>query len=210
MKVAKSLGFGLALSFLLTLGSNAHAEIVSFVTTGTFTGGDLAGSNTYLDAANGISIVFNSSIDNTVDVPPTSQVSFGQFDSSATTATSLTPVASNFLLDIFQTAPTAGSLEFVGQLQGSLQVLNSQAYIQFSEPLVGQIGRVFYQIASADGGMLGRVNLAPPSTNSGLTTIVGNVGIVPEPASLVIMSLGCPALLVVGYRNRRRQLAVAA
>lgn len=210
MKFARTLCVGLALGAALTIGSNARAEFVEFVTIGTFTGGDLPPGDTYLDAANGISIVFNSSLDNTVDAPPSSQVSFGQFDTSGTTATSLEGVSAAFSLQIFQSTQGGGVLEFLGTLSGSLQVLNSQAFVQFDGPLTGNIGLVIYTIVSADDGIAGRVNIAPPRTNNGLTTISGRVNVIPEPSSVVMLSLGCVGLLTLGGLGRRKQLRNAA
>jgi hypothetical protein len=177
--------------------------MVSFVTTGTFDSGDLAGTNTYSDAANGISIVFNSSLGNNVTVPPESLVSFGQFDTSATTGTVSTPVVSGFTLDIFQTMPTAGMLTFVGALSGTLRIDNSGAHVDFAGPLSQSIGAIIYTIANSDSGTPGRVNIAPPSTNAGLTTINGTVNAIPEPSALLLVALGGPALAVAAYRRRR-------
>jgi hypothetical protein len=197
------IGLALALGTMLSLGSAAQAEMVTYSTVGMFSGGDSAGTNTYLDAAHGVQIVFDSAI-SSVDVPPTSQVSFGHFDTSATTATSLQGVVSGFTLNIFQSAPAIGGpVSFIGTLSGSIEILNSQAFIQFNAPLVGNIGSIVYSIASADNGTPGRVNLAPPSTNAGLTTIVGTVGVVPEPSSVVLAALLAPALLALVARTRR-------
>jgi hypothetical protein len=204
MRIRKSLWLGLALGALLLPGAGARADMVSFVTTGTFDSGDLAGTNTYSDAANGISIVFNSSLGNNVTVPPESLVSFGQFDTSATTGTVSTPVVSGFTLDIFQTAPTAGMLTFVGALSGTLRIDNSGAHVDFAAPLSQSIGAIIYSIANADSGTPGRVNIAPPSTNGGLTSINGTVNAIPEPSALLLVALGGPALAVAAYRRSRR------
>jgi len=200
----------LTVTGLLAFGPAARADFVSFVTTGTFDSGDLAGTNTYSDAANGISIVFNSSLNNNVTVPPASQVSFGQFDTSATTGTVSTPVSSGFALDIFQTSPTAGQATFVGQLQGTLAIDSSGAFITF-QPLTVSIGNILYTIASADGGTPGRVNISPSTTNNGLTTIQGTVNVVPEPSSLALAGLLGSALLVgLTYRGRLQRRVSAA
>jgi len=200
----RTFGVGLALCAVLALGTSARADLVSFVTTGTFDSGDLAGTNTYSLAASGISIVFNSSLGNNVVVPPASLVSFGTFDTSATTGTVSTPVVSGFTLDIFQTAPTAGMVTFAGTLSGTLRIDNSGAHVDFSAPLTQAIGLVFYTIANADSGTAGRVNIAPPTTNNGLTTINGVVSeVVPEPSSLLLSALLAPALLALVARTRR-------
>jgi len=198
----------LALGAVLALGSSAQADLVQFVTTGTFTGGSntTSGTSTYTDAAHGILITFNSSLNNSVEVPPATQVSFGQFDTTGTTGS--TPpgsVGGNFSLNIFQTAPTAGNVSFVGSLSGTLTGNSSQAFVQFNAPLSANIGNVSYSIVSADNGSPGRVNIAPPTTNNGLTTIAGsvNANVIPEPSSLILSALLAPALLALVARTRR-------
>jgi len=203
MNLAKSVGLTLALGGMLMLGSGARADIVSFITVGTFTGGTTPNTSTYTNA-NGVVISFSSALNNSVNVPPASQAAFGQFNTTATTATTLQPATSGFTLDIFQTGPTVGTTQFIGQLQGTLSIDNSQAFVQFAAPLTRNIGLVSYQILNADGGTPGRVNIAPKSTNNGITTINGLVNIVPEPSSMVLTSLLGSGLLVgLSYRRRR-------
>jgi hypothetical protein len=188
----------------LTAWGGARAEQVQFVTSGVFDSGDLAGTNTYRDATNGINITFIGSDNNTVTVPPASQATFGTFDSHLTTATSFVNVVSSFTLNIFETSPIfGGQLNFVGTLTGSLKIDNSQAFIDFGPSATGMIGNVVYTIVSADGGVLGRVNLAPPQTNGGLATISGLVSTVPEPSSMLLCALGVPALLGVATLRRK-------
>lgn len=195
----------LSIALATALAAPARADItVSYSTVGTFTGGDLPGTSTYLDAANGISITFLGRPGDSVGVPPASQTSFGTFDSTGTTATTSQTVSSGFTLDIFQTGPTPGFLEFVGQLQGTLRINNSGAFVQFTGPLSGNIGIVSYAIASADNNTPGRVNIAPTTTNNGQTTVVGIINTsVPEPSSVVMAGLAGVALL--GYRTWRRR-----
>lgn len=206
MRIARFLCFfGLAVGVLLGLGPSAQADLVTYSTVGKFAGGDAPGSSTYVDSANGISIAFNSAVGQTVVVPPTSQVTFGTFHvTTPTTLATQTAVASPFELDIFQSTPTVGGpLMFAGSLTGTLAYQNSQAYVQFTGSLTGNIGNVIYSIISQDGGHLGRVNLAPPTTNNGDSTIAGTIGIVPEPSSLLLSALLAPALLALVAHTRR-------
>jgi hypothetical protein len=205
----KSLLLSLFVAFAATMltGTDAKAILVDYTTVGSFSGGDAPGGSTYLDAANGISISFLSGIDS-VDVGPASQVSFGTFDTSGTTSPSFVPVSSGFTLDIFQTNPVAGVATFVGTLSGELRINNSQAIIVFDPPLTAAIGAILYEIVSADDGNPGQVNLAPPTTNGGLTTIVGRVGLVPEPSTFALLGLGAPVLFLAA-RRRKASLSAA-
>jgi len=210
MKIGTFARLALAIGAMILHGSSAQAEFVTYTALGSFSAGSTPGTSTY--SAPGISIAFESPLNNSVNVPPTSQVSFGQFNTILTTAPNFVGLLGNFTLNIFQSAPTFGSLTFVGALSGQLRVDNSQAFVQFNPPpagLVGTIGSIFYRIASADDNVLGRVNIAPPTTNNGRTTIVGQIGIVPEPGSFVLLAMGCPIVVGFAYRSRRKLQAAA-
>jgi len=189
--------------------SPAHATFVTYSTVGTFDAGDAAGSNVYLDAAHGVDIVFNGITTNSVTVPPASNASFGTFDTSATTASTLQNVASGFTLQIFQTSPTSGGpATFVGSLSGKLALDNSQAFVQFNAPLSKSIASIVYSILSADSGTPGRLDLVPSTTNAGLSTLQGQINAVPEPSAVALLGMGAVVALV--YRRRIRRTAAAA
>jgi hypothetical protein len=190
-------------------GSPAHATLVTYTTVGTFDSGDTPGTNVYTDAANGILITFNGIVSNSVDVPPTTQASLGEFDSTGTTATSLVAVSSGFTLDIFQTSPDGGAASFVGSLPGSLAFANSQAFLLFSGSLSATVVGSFittYKIIEADDGITGRANIVSPSTNAGVSSVEASISIsaVPEPSSLVMAGLGAFGLLGLAIRRKRR------
>jgi hypothetical protein len=197
--------FALALGAVLALGSSAQADVVTFVTTGVFSGGtnSTSGTATYTDNTNHVLITYTPSTNNTVTVPPASQVSFGTFNTTGTTATSNATIGGTFTLNIVQTAPTAGTVSFVGSVSGTITGTSSQAFVQFNTPLSHTIGLATYTIVSADGGSPGRVNFSPPSTNAGISTINGSVDLVPEPSSLVLSALLAPALLALVAHTRR-------
>jgi len=191
------------------LASPAHATFVTYSTIGTFDSGDAAGSNVYLDGAHGIDIVFNGITTNSVTVPPASTASFGTFDTSATTAAALQPVSSGFTLDIFQTSPTSGGpATFVGSLSGKLAIDNSQAFIQFNAPLSGTIANIVYTILSADSNTPGRLDLVPSTTNAGVSTLQGQINVVPEPSAVALLGLGGAVALF--FRRRARKINAAA
>lgn len=221
---------GLVLSGLLLLGADARAVEVRYATTGIFTGGDIANSSTYLDAANGIVISFEGAFADFVNTPlgVPSQTSFGVFNTTGTTrppgsdGANFWPVSSGFTLTITQTLidgeAADGDLEFVGSLSGQLHSEAGQVWVQFDEPLVQTMTSaglpIIYGIANADrptGGssVPGRVNIAPPSTNNGITTVVGEITPIPEPSAMILVGMGALAPLALTIRNRRKARASA-
>ena len=88
-------------------------------------------------------------------------------------------------------------------MQGTLTVSSSQAYVQFATPSSTAIDSILYTLDAYSGGIAGRVNLSPPSSNFGLVTLNGTVGVVsgvPEPTSLGLAAVSAVALL----RRRNR------
>jgi hypothetical protein len=218
--ILRALCPALAVGCLLFAGTGAQAELVQYITNGTFTGGNTSGTNAYTNTAAGISVVFNSSGTNSVTLTsaaPSSLVSFGQFNSSATSnTTSLTPITAAFTLDVIQLAPTSQTLTYLGSLSGTLTIDASGAFVQFNAPLTqaaaGTAGNILYSIVSADTGPMGRVNINAPKTQGGISTIQGSVSLqtVPEPSSVAMLALGASATLLIGLRSRRRMLVQAA
>ena len=202
MTISRMIPLGIVFGALISFGMSARAESVSYVTTGEFFVDGSSVGSTY--TAPGVVINFVPSTGNDVTVPPASQVSFGQFDSTGTTASTFQGLSAQFVLSIFQITPTVGGpLAFVGNLTGQLRANNSQAYVLFSGPLTQSIGPVIYSIIEADEGILGRANIAPPSTNSGLSSVEGMVNVVPEPSALALAALATPLPLVLLRRKRQ-------
>lgn len=221
------LAIALAAGLFATQGASAATLPVTYTTFGTFDSGVFAGSNVYDDGA-GVRITFEEIVSQTVNVtvptPGVSGLSFGNFNTSLTTASSLQGVASGFQIEIFQADPgptTPGSLILVGTLTGQLAATESTAYVQFTGftpanlPTLGQAGYigtlatpewfVDYYITEADNLTLGKANIVPPSVNNGISSVEGAVRatLVPEPSTLALAGLGlAPAALLIVRRKR--------
>jgi len=189
---------GLALGAMLTAAGETRADFVTYATTGTF-----GSSNSSTFTSGNVSIIYNNGFGLNVNVNPTTLVTFGTFNTSGTTAASPVAISDTFTLRIIQTAPVAGTLTFSATLTGTLSINSSGAFIQFTGPLVGQLGNERYEILSADTNTPGRVNLSAPNANNGISTIAGRITAVPEPSSLALVGIGGFTMLGLGYRRHR-------
>jgi len=198
MMYGKPLVWGLALASMLVAG-NAHADIVTYATAGVF---GSSGTSTF--SSGNVNIVYNNGSGINLNVNPSTQVSFGTFNTSLTTATTPTVITDTFTLTITQAAPIFGTGSFVGTLSGTLSINTSTALVQFTGPLSLTIGNSMYSIRSADNNTPGRVNISPPQANGGVSTIAGLITIVPEPSTMALTALGGTVLLGLGHRSRRR------
>jgi len=201
MKYGKSLVWGLALASMCVAG-NARADIVTYATAGVF---GSSGTSTF--TSGNVSIVYNNGFGLNLNVNPSTQVSFGTFNTSATTVTTPTTISDTFTLTITQASPTPGNGSFVGTLSGTLSVDTSTAFVRFTGPLSLTIGNSVYSILSADANTPGRVNISPPRANAGLSTIAGLITIVPEPSTMALTALGGSVLLGMAHRTRKRTTA---
>jgi len=203
MKLSKFGLFGLVLGGLLLLGAEAQAIPVTYTTTGSF-GPVGPGSNTF--TSGGVTITYNSpagGAPQTVDANPTTNASFGFFSTVGTTSPTPVAVSTPFTLQIFQIAPSVGGpINFVGQVSGTLSINASTAVLQFNGPLAQTIGIVTYRIANAADGMPGRILIAPPTSNNGVTAIEGQITAIPEPSAMVLVGMGALAPLAMTLRRR--------
>jgi len=208
MKIGKFTGLGLALGAMLLHGSIARADFtLGYITTGSFNGGP----GVYNQGP--LQVTF-SPFPQSVTIPTgatTSLVSFGEFNTNGTTSNTA-PIALNptpFTLSIAQLVPEVGGpVTFAGTLQGTLGSDFSGAFVQFTGPLSRTIGSILYEIVSADNNTPGRVNLAPRSAG-GLSTIAGRVTAVPEPASFLLIAMGCPIVIGLVRHGRRMKASMA-
>jgi hypothetical protein len=190
-----------ACSIFMLAAPAANAESIAFVTTGTFS---ISGSSQILTGA-GLDITFDSGT-GLIDLNDGefSNVSFGQFNTSNTSALTDQPVVTDFTLDIGQFLPNPDSYSFLGAITGTLSIFKSTMVIQLSGPLsfTTMDGRVKYEILNADGGTPGRIFIGSPQTNNGLTSINGRITLIPEPSAFALLGLGVPAVLLLHRRRR--------
>jgi len=197
--------FSLAVAAAALLAApTAQAASVQYITEGFFSNN----TNTYVNGD--VTIKYDTTGLQTANANPSTQVSFGQFNTSDTLddASEVT-VVTGFTLRILQATPTpTGSpiLEFVGSITGTLSYSSSSAFLLFDGPLSASIpssiGDILYSIVSADDSTPGRININPASTNGGLTNISGRITVVPEPSAFALMGLAAPAALLVRRRLR--------
>ena len=174
---------------IVTLGtSEAQADPVTFSTSGTFTCAGCAGSGTnsvtFLGGmGNALMITFTGLGSTSLDTPTGS--SFGNFQTFVS-GTGVIGATGTFTLTITQTAPIAGSDSFSATFSGSFSASNSgSGLVNFTVTSV-TIGGINYAITNNP------LNLVPPASNNGITTVQGEItsNPVPEPTSMLLLGTG--------------------
>ena len=166
-----------ALAAVLLVGAvtPANAVQVTYSTSGTF-----GSSGTALLSQGGAQIRFDP-IATTVDGPPDTNAIFGSFTTVAAPASPGVTLVDTFTLTITQTSPApGGELVFTATVGGRIFINNSQAFVQFDDPLMQTItsGGVttIYRIVEGDEANPGRLGLFGGEGQE--STINGRIGIV--------------------------------
>jgi len=176
------------LAGMLAFGaSEAKADPVTFSTSGTFTCGGCSGSGTnsvtFLGGAgNALMITFTGLGSTSLNTPTGS--SFGNFQTfvSGGGATA----SGTFTLTITQTIPIAGSDSFAATFSGTFTASNSgTGVVNFTTTAI-TIGGVTYSITNNP------LNLVPPASNNGITTVQGQItsNPIPEPTTMLLLGTG--------------------
>ena len=208
-------------AMVLAFALPAFSEVVSWTTTGVFTGA-VTGSGTD-QICLGVCGAGQSGVTVTADVlGPQNNIDLSSYPggeddvlavSFVTTATishfnaQFPANGVNFTLTITQTAPSGGTGDFSASLNGTLKSSGGTAEVDFCPggasscaPPTIQLGNVQYQLFPTSP-----VNLGLPSGagigNAGVTNI--DMAVTPEPTFMTLTGLGFAGLAFVAYRRKR-------
>lgn len=173
---------------MLALGaSEAQADPVTFSTSGTFTCAGCTGSGsnsvTFTNGiGNALMITFTGLGSTSLNTPTGS--SFGNFQ--VFVAGGGASASGTFTLTITQTVPIAGSDSFSATFSGTFTASNSgTGVVNFTTTAI-TIGGITYSITNNP------LNLVPPASNNGITTVQGQItsNPIPEPTTMLLLGTG--------------------
>ena len=173
---------------MMFAASAANADPVTFSTSGTFTCGGCSGSGsnsvTFLGGmGNAVMITFTGLGSTSLNTPTGS--SFGNFQTFVS-GNGAIGISGTFTLTITQTVPVAGSNSFSATFNGTFSASNSgTGVVNFTTTSI-TIGNITYAITNNP------LNLVPPASNNGITTVQGQITstTVPEPTSMMLLGTG--------------------
>jgi hypothetical protein len=203
---------GLTAAAALAFGAlTASAQVVTYSTTGTFSGG--TGSTTCAGdgsscSVGGFTLSFINAGTASYLAPSFTLVDMGQFQTAFSPTggtaglTAFTGVS--FTLQITQSAPSAGTGSFSGTISGSLAYNPSSSSLVWTPTTSNlSIGSAQYVLVLDQSGNENIQAPTAPSGNPNLTSVKANVLATPEPATALLLAPGLAGMgLAARFRRR--------